>query len=77
MAKVVHESIEVNRCISCEGLWFDMLEEEHLKAIADSEEIDIGDSEVGKSFDAVDRITCPVCHTRMLRMVEPPPAIAA
>ena len=43
MTKVFHESIEVNRCIRCEGLWFDMLELEHLKAIAGSEEIDVGD----------------------------------
>jgi Zn-finger nucleic acid-binding protein len=70
MARVAYESIEVNRCTGCDGLWFDMLEEEHLKAIAHSEEIDIGDPKVGRSFDAVDRIDCPVCHTRMMRMVD-------
>ena len=70
MAKVFHESIEINRCTGCEGLWFDMLEEEHLKAIADSEDSVSGDPKVGKSFDNVDRIACPVCHTRMMRMVD-------
>lgn len=70
MDKVFHEAIEVNRCTGCEGLWFDMLEEEHLKAIQGSEEIDIGDPKVGKSFDTVERIACPLCHTRMVRMVD-------
>lgn len=70
MAKIFHESIEVHRCTSCEGLWFDMLAEEHLKAVADSEEIDIGDRRVGKAFDTVERTACPVCHTRMVKMVD-------
>ena len=70
MARVFHESIEFHRCIDCEGLWFDMLEDEHLKAIAGSEDIDVGSPQVGQSFDAVDRISCPVCHTRMVRMVD-------
>lgn len=70
MAKVIHESIEVNRCIRCDGLWFDMLEPEHLKAIASSEEIDVGDPKIGESLNALDRVDCPVCHTRMVRMVD-------
>jgi len=70
MSQVSYESIEVNRCIRCHGLWFDMLEHEHLKAIAGSEEIDIGDSETGRSFDDLDRIACPGCDTKMLRMVD-------
>ena len=70
MARVLYESIEVNRCIRCEGLWFDMLELEHLTAIAGSDEIDVGDPKTGKSLNAFDRIDCPVCHIRMLRMVD-------
>ena len=41
MAKVSYGAIEVNRCVRCDGLWFDMLEVEHLETIAGSEEIDI------------------------------------
>ncbi len=70
MASVNYESIEVNRCVRCDGLWFDMLEPEHMKAIAGSEEIDIGDPAVGHVLDARERIDCPVCHTRMIKMVD-------
>lgn len=70
MARVAYETIEVNRCTACAGLWFDMLELEHLTAIEGSAEIDIGDPAVGKSFDSVDRIECSVCKTRMVRMVD-------
>jgi hypothetical protein len=47
-----------------------MLEHEHLKAIAGSEEIDVGDSKTGESFDDLGRIDCPGCNTKMLRMVD-------
>ena len=70
MDKVQYESIEVDRCTDCKGIWFDMLEQEHLKAIEGSEEIDIGDPEVGKQTNIVDQITCPVCESRMIRMVD-------
>ena len=70
MEKVQYESIEVDRCTDCKGIWFDMLEQEHLKAIEGSEEIDIGDPEVGKQTNIVDQITCPVCESRMIRMVD-------
>ena len=70
MARVGYETIEINRCTGCSGLWFDMLELEHLKAIEGSVEIDIGDPKVGKSFDSVERVECPICETRMLRMVD-------
>ena len=70
MEKVQYESIEVDRCTDCKGIWFDMLEQEHLKALEGSEEIDIGDPEVGKQTNIVDQINCPVCDTRMIRMVD-------
>ena len=54
-----YESIEVNRCIRCDGLWFDMLGLEHLKAIAGSEEIDVGDPKTGEALNARDRIDGP------------------
>ena len=70
MARVGYSTIEINRCTACAGLWFDMLELEHLKELEGSDEIDIGDPKVGKRFDSVDRIECPVCETQMLRMVD-------
>ncbi len=70
MEKIQYESIEVDRCTECRGLWFDMLEHEHLKAIEGSEEIDIGDPKIGKQTNIVDRIECPVCDSPMIRMVD-------
>ena len=70
MEKITYEKIEVDRCTNCKGIWFDMLEHEHLKAIEDSESIDIGDPKVGKEYNSIDKIDCPVCHTEMIRMVD-------
>ena len=71
MEKVEYESIVVDRCRSCKGLWFDNLEHEKLKLLEGSEAIDTGDPAVGKKYNRVDRIDCPVCHEPMVRMVDP------
>ncbi len=70
MEKVVFEHVEVDRCAGCKGIWFDILEHEELKVLAGSESIDIGDPEKGKEFNKIDRIDCPKCKSRMLRMVD-------
>ena len=73
MEKITFEAIEVDRCTDCKGLWFDMLEHEHLKAIENSESIDIGDPKMGKEYDKIDKIDkidCPECKTQMIRMVD-------
>ena len=51
MEKVEYQTIEVDRCTSCHGIWFDMLEAQQLKAIAGSEEIDIGDPRAGEKYN--------------------------
>ncbi len=70
MEKVTFAQIEVDRCTNCKGLWFDMLEHEHLKAMQNSESIDVGKVDIGKEYDKIDKIDCPVCQTRMIRMVD-------
>jgi len=70
MEKVIFAEIEVDRCTSCHGLWFDMREPEHLKDLPGSEVIDYGDAEVGEAMSHIQRIQCPVCHTPMIRMVD-------
>lgn len=70
MEKVGYQTIEVDRCTGCKGIWFDMLEQEHLKGMKGSEGIDTGDPEVGKKYNKVERIQCPLCHTPMIRMVD-------
>ena len=70
MDKVDYQSIVVDRCEGCGGLWFDNLEHEKLKLLDGSEAIDTGDPEVGRRYNVVDRIDCPVCHAPMVRMVD-------
>ena len=67
---VQYEDIEVDRCTNCKGIWFDMLEAEHLKALEGSENIDVGDPKTGKEYNKIDRVNCPKCNEPMLRMVD-------
>ena len=70
MEGVVYWSVEVDRCTNCGGLWLDAMEKETLKELPGSEAIDTGDPATGQQFNSVDRVDCPVCHTRMIRMVD-------
>lgn len=71
MQAVRVEGGEIDRCSGCGGLWFDMLEDEDLLALA--AEIDTGDPEVGRRHNSIDRISCPKCSDTqpMIRMVDP------
>ena len=70
MARVVHGGIEIDRCEGCHGIWFDMLEMDRLLEVKGSEAIDTGHPKVGHKLNEKDEIDCPVCHTRMIRMVD-------
>ena len=67
----VHTSFgDVERCLSCKGLWLDIQEFEDILDIAEA--VDIGDPEVGKELNKIDKINCPVCpNSKLLRMVDP------
>jgi Zn-finger nucleic acid-binding protein len=62
--------IEVERCLGCLGLWFDMLEKENLVKIKGSEAIDIGNEQVGEEYDDLRNIKCPQCAVTMVPMVD-------
>lgn len=70
MQSVQFGEITVDRCTGCQGIWFDMLEHEHLKEIPGSEVIDIGDPAVGRQHNEQMKVDCPVCHVHMIRMVD-------
>lgn len=70
MAKVEFSGIEVERCSGCQGLWFDLLKHVELKAMDGSEAIDTGDPEVGRKFNEIGDINCPVCAQKMIKMVD-------
>ena len=47
-----------------------MLDHEHLKKIKGSEQIDNGDPLIGKEYNRIEDIKCPVCRTKMVKMVD-------
>jgi Zn-finger nucleic acid-binding protein len=67
---VSFQSIEVDRCTGCKGIWFDAQEETRLKTMQGSEQIDVGDPDVGKKFNELGNIACPKCQAKMIRMVD-------
>lgn len=70
METAQYEDIEVDRCRSCEGIWFDMLEADKLKTMSGSEVIDTGDPKIGREYDDVHNVICPKCQTQMIHMVD-------
>jgi len=70
MAPVSFGEVVVDRCLTCGGLWFDLLEHEDLKAVPGAEAVDTGDPGVGARFDTVGLIRCPVDDSLMVRMVD-------
>ena len=70
MEKVTFASIEVDRCVKCGGIWFDMREQVHLKAAKDSEQVDTGDPQQAEGLNEMGAVVCPVCETQMVRMVD-------
>ena len=60
-----------DRCTGCKGIWLDALEKESLKKIEGSEQIDIGDPEVGRQFNRMERINCPHGHGPMTPLADP------
>jgi uncharacterized protein len=68
---VGHDSIEVDRCTLCGGLWFDRLEADKLlNAKGNSQAVDTGAASVGVQHNEQGKIECPRCHTLMIRMVD-------
>ena len=75
MAQLTVQSVTIDRCTSCKGLWFDAREHERLKDVEGAEVIDTGERAATAGGDEPKRpsdakIDCPVCHTRMIRMVD-------
>ena len=68
--KITFKEIEVDRCLGCQGLWFDMLEKEDLVRIEGSEAIDIGSDQVGEKYRNMQDVKCPHCSVEMLPMVD-------
>lgn len=70
MEPLTYEDIEVDRCTTCGGIWFDMLEAEQLRTMSGSEIIDSGDPKIGREYDEMHNVICPKCQTQMIHMVD-------
>jgi len=71
MQPVEYEGLEVDRCGSCRGLWFDAGEVEALAETQAAVALDVGDARTGKRLNAVDDYRCPRCGGSMARRVDP------
>jgi Zn-finger nucleic acid-binding protein len=69
METVTFGEVEVDRCTSCAGIFFDISEHEDLRTLAGSEEIDSGDRIAGRIMDDTREIDCPACGMRMVELV--------
>jgi PAT family beta-lactamase induction signal transducer AmpG len=65
------DGVEIDRCSSCHGLWFDPGEVEKLRNKEIAAAIDVGDPARGREWSTTDRYRCPRCGDRMLRMTDP------
>ena len=67
---VTFNAVEIERCLGCKALWFDMLKKEDLARMAGSEVIDIGSDQVGRKNNQIQDYRCPVCESKMIPMVD-------
>lgn len=70
METVTFQGTSIKRCLHCSGMWFDLLDHQHLAAKKGSEVIDNGSRSVGRQYNQVDQVWCPQCDQKMLRMVD-------
>jgi uncharacterized protein len=76
MEQVQIEKTQVDRCTSCRGLWFDVLEDEDIRGTEGAETLDAAVQDAGPSGATAEKsaekseIHCPRCKTRMIRMVD-------
>ncbi len=69
-------SIRVDRCLDCQGLYFDQLTRADLALVENRQEMDCGDAEKGAEYDDMVYVECRKCDKIMdQRKVEDPVAI--
>ena len=71
MEQIIIDDIEVDRCSSCHGLWFDDGELSKLRNKEAAAALDIGDIKTGKEHNEIEHYRCPRCAGPMNRLVDP------
>jgi Zn-finger nucleic acid-binding protein len=68
---VLLAEIEIDRCSVCNGLFFDMLEDQDLLDTSAARKVDVGDPAVGRERDLTVEIACPRDGALMIHMADP------
>jgi Zn-finger nucleic acid-binding protein len=68
--KVHFEGIQVDRCMSCHGMWFDALELKDLLAKKGAESLDVGDAGDFAKTSRIEDYLCPKDGSRMVKMAD-------
>ena len=71
MEAIEYEGIEVDRCKTCQGIWFDAGESDWLRDEEAATALDTGDPSVGRQKNPINRYRCPRCDGGMLHRVAP------
>ena len=71
MEQIMIDGMEVDRCSSCHGLWFDDGELSKLSNKEAAAALDIGDVVTGKKQNEIEHYRCPRCAGPMNRLVDP------
>lgn len=66
MESITYNTVTVDRCVECKGIWFDALEHQQLLDVRGSESIDIGNRRTGRKNNKIEKITCPKCKGALM-----------
>lgn len=70
MRTVQVEQTQIDRCSSCDGLWFDALEENDLHEQASIDLLDPPGATAAAGHNEQRRVACPRCHSPMIRVLD-------
>lgn len=68
MKIVKYDYVQVDKCTHCNGIWFDVMEQEDLLQLKGSESIDSNDILSKPDTNTNQPIICPKCNVKMLVM---------
>ena len=71
MEQIMIDDTEIDRCLTCHGLWFDDGELSKLRTREAAAVLDIGDVKTGKTQNEIEHYRCPRCAGPMNRLVDP------
>ena len=71
MELIEYDGVEIDRCVSCKGIWFDAGETALLCSKDAAAAIDVGDKRSGMEMNRIDKYPCPRCGGAVARVVDP------